>query len=367
MPFEVFMKSISSLYKDYLRKELIIFDQDQLRIISKIKRLIPKKHRLWEKVIEFFFTKKNNKKGIYLWGKAGSGKTMIMDMCFSISNINEKRRIHFQEFMIDIHNRLHEIRKNISIKDPLLVVAKEISSEVKFLCFDEFQVNDIADASIIYKLFKKILENGTFIFVTSNIVPKELYKDGLQRDRFIPFIKLIEDEFLNMELSTQKDYRRDKLQNVNTYFSALNSNTDEEIDKLFHKLSNGSKIERIEILVKGRKVIVKMHAMGCASFDFAELCNQPLGSEDYLAIAREFEVIFIKNIPKLSSEKRNETKRLILLIDALYDNHKMTIFSADGEPEEIYSGEELDIEFKRCISRLHEMRSKDYVESSRID
>lgn len=367
MPFEVFMKSISSLYKDYLRKELIIFDEDQLSIISKLKGLIPNKYRLWEKVIAFFYTKKNNKKGIYLWGKAGSGKTMIMDMCFSISNITEKRRIHFQEFMIDIHNRLHEIRKNIAIKDPLLVVANEISSEVKFLCFDEFQVNDIADASILYKLFKQIIENGTFIFVTSNIVPKELYKDGLQRDRFIPFIRLIEDNFLNMELSTQKDYRRDKLQNVNTYFSKLNSNTDEEIDKLFHKLSNESKTERREILVKGRTITIKMYAMGCVSFDFAELCNQPLGSEDYLAIAREFEVIFIRNIPKLSPEKRNETKRLILLIDALYDNHKMTIISADGEPEEIYTGQELDIEFKRCISRLHEMRSEDYVESSRID
>jgi len=120
-------------------------------------------------------------------------------------------------------------------------------------------------------------------------------------------------------------------------------------------------------LVKGRTITIKMYAMGCVSFDFAELCNQPLGSEDYLAIAREFEVIFIRNIPKLSPEKRNETKRLILLIDALYDNHKMTIISADGEPEEIYTGQELDIEFKRCISRLHEMRSEDYVESSRID
>ena len=132
-----------------------IIDVMQEDAISKLKGLIPNKYRLWENVIAFFYTKKNNKKGIYLWGKAGSGKTMIMDMCFSISNITEKRRIHFQEFMIDIHNRLHEIRKNISIKDPLLVVAKEISSEVKFLCFDEFQVNDIADASIIYKLFKK--------------------------------------------------------------------------------------------------------------------------------------------------------------------------------------------------------------------
>ena len=367
MPLEVLMKSISSLYKNYLRKDLIIFDEKQLEIISKIKGIIPRNFGIKERIIKLFYQRKNISKGIYLWGKAGSGKTMIMDMCFSLSNINGKQRIHFQEFMIDIHNRLHEIRKNTSIKDPLNLVAKEISNEVDFLCFDEFQVNDIADASILDKLFNLMLENGTFIFVTSNIIPKELYKDGLQRDRFIPFIKLIENKFLNLELSTNKDYRRDKLQNVNTYFSKLNNETDEEVEKLFDKLSNGSYIERRELLVKGRKINVDKHAMGCASFDFDELCNNPLGSEDYLAIAREFEIIFIRNIPKLSSDKRNQTKRLILLIDALYDNHKMTIVSADGEPEEIYSGKELEIEFKRCVSRLHEMRSEDYVDSSRID
>jgi cell division protein ZapE len=367
MPLEVLMKSISSLYKDYLRKDLIIFDEKQLEIVSKIKDIIPKNFGLKERIISLFYQRRSISKGIYLWGKAGSGKTMIMDMCFSISNIKGKQRIHFQEFMIDIHNRLHEIRKNTNIKDPLNIVAKEISNEVDFLCFDEFQVNDIADASILYKLFNLMLENGTFIFVTSNIIPKDLYKDGLQRDRFIPFIKLIENNFLNLELSTKKDYRRDKLQNVNTYFSKLSHETNEEVEKLFDKLSNGSSIERRELLVKGRKINVDKHAMGCASFDFDELCNNPLGSEDYLAIAREFEIVFIRNIPKLSSDKRNQTKRLILLIDALYDNHKMTIVSADGEPEEIYSGKELEIEFKRCVSRLHEMRSEDYVDSSRID
>ena len=223
MPLEVFMKSISSLYKDYLRKDLIIFDEKQLEIVSKIKGIIPKKFGIRERIIKLFYQRRNISKGIYLWGKAGSGKTMIMDMCFSVSNIKGKQRIHFQEFMIDIHNRLHEIRKNTNIKDPLNLVAREISSEVDFLCFDEFQVNDIADASILDKLFNLMLENGTFIFVTSNIIPKELYKDGLQRDRFIPFIKLIENKFLNLELSTNKDYRRDKLQNVNTYFSKLNN------------------------------------------------------------------------------------------------------------------------------------------------
>ena len=241
---------------------------------------------------------------------------------------------------------------------------KQISNEINFLCFDEFQVNDIADASILHRLFNIILDNGTFIFVTSNIVPEKLYTDGLQRDRFIPFIELIENNFLNLELSTSQDYRKNRLQNVNTYFSDLSKSTDDEIENLFAKLSNGVDLQKG--VNSQRKKYYNSHAMGCASFEFDELCNNPLGSEDYLAIAREFEIIFLRNIPKLSDDERNQTKRLILLIDALYDNHKMTIISAD-EPEEIYTGKELEIEFKRCQSRLHEMRSKDYVDSARID
>ena len=147
----------------------------------------------------------------------------------------------------------------------------------------------------------------------------------------------------------------------------MSKSTDDEIENLFAKLSNGVDLQKRELIVKGRNITVQKHAMGCASFEFDELCNNPLGSEDYLAIAREFEIIFLRNIPKLSDDERNQTKRLILLIDALYDNHKMTIISADGEPEEIYTGKELEIEFKRCQSRLHEMRSKDYVDSARID
>ena len=361
------MKLLSSIYKEHINTGLISLDSNQRDVISSLQDLIPRKFNITDQLTNFFKKKQKIKKGIYLWGKAGSGKTMIMDMCFSFSNINQKKRIHFQEFMIDVHNSLHKIRKDANIKDPLNLVAKQISNEINFLCFDEFQVNDIADASILHRLFNIILDNGTFIFVTSNIVPEKLYTDGLQRDRFIPFIELIENNFLNLELSTSQDYRKNRLQNVNTYFSELNKSTDDEIENLFTKLSNGVDLQKKELIVKGRKITVQKHAMGCASFEFDELCNNPLGSEDYLAIAREFEIIFLRNIPKLSVDERNQTKRLILLIDALYDNHKMTIISADGEPEEIYTGKELEIEFKRCQSRLHEMRSKDYVDSARID
>tara|TARA_Y100001970_G_scaffold140864_1_gene173495 strand:+ start:794 stop:1876 length:1083 start_codon:yes stop_codon:yes gene_type:complete len=360
------MPTVLSSYKQLLDKKIIQFDEEQNSKVQILNKLFNPKKIIFSKLKKIIL-RKESPKGVYLWGSAGSGKTMLMDICYSNSEVSGKKRIHFQEFMIDIHNRLHNIRKNSSISDPLNIVAKEISKEVEFLCFDEFQVNDIADASILYKLFNSLLENGVFIFVTSNIIPEELYKDGLQRDRFIPFIKLIENNFLNIELSTNKDYRKDRLQNLNTYFSSLSDKTNDQIDNLFNQLSNGSSLERRELLVKGRKINVNNHSLGCAIFEFDELCNNPLGSEDYLAIAKEFEIIFIKNIPKLSPEDRNQTKRLILLIDALYDNRKMTIISADGEPEEIYSGKELEIEFKRCASRLHEMRSEGYVVSSRID
>ena len=361
------MKTVLSLYKEYLDKELIRFDKKQNSILIKLSKIIPFNYGILSNLRNLFLGKEITHKGIYLWGKAGSGKTMIMDMCFFASNKKKKRRIHFQEFMIDIHNRLHEKRKDNDVKDPLSLVAKEISEEIDFLCFDEFQVNDIADAAILAKLYNVLFENGTFIFSTSNIVPNELYKDGLQRERFIPFVKLIEDKCLNLHLSTEEDYRKNKLQNVNTYFSQLNVATEKEINKIFKKLTGNAELKTRKIIVKGREISVENHAMGCAKFNFDELCSVPLGPEDFLTIAREFDIIFINNIPKISSDKRNEVKRFISLIDALYDNHKMTIISADGEPEDLYSGKELDIEFKRCISRLHEMRSKDYVDSSRID
>lgn len=263
--------------------------------------------------------------------------------------------------MIDIHNRLHKIRNSKQIKDPLASVAEEVASEIKFLCFDEFQVTDIADASILKKLFTILFDQGTIIFSTSNIKPSNLYLEGLHRDRFVPFIDYIENDCLVINIDSGKDYRKNRTIDAEIYYSPLNDLTEEAMDKVFNNITNGSPYEEKILFVKGREIKVARQALGCARFDFEELCVKPLGAEDYLAISKEFDIIFIEKIPILPSEKRNEAKRFVSLIDALYDNRKRVFISAEGQPEEIYKKGDSQFEFKRCVSRLHEMRSKEYL------
>tara|TARA_B100000929_G_scaffold124346_1_gene98419 strand:- start:3349 stop:4434 length:1086 start_codon:yes stop_codon:yes gene_type:complete len=360
------MKTIIKTYKEYLDKGLIEEDSFQKDVVELLDPVIPLKKNLINRFKGINSPKSMDFSGVYMWGDAGSGKTMLMDMCFQTSTINLKKRIHFQEFMVDVHQRLHKCRNEKGINDPLNFIAKEISDEVKFLCFDEFQVNDIADASILTKLFELMFEGGTFIFSTSNFAPTALYKDGLHRERFLPFIELIETSCMNINLTTKKDYRKNRLQDLKTYFSILGNETEVSINEIFYNLTGGAKLSDRKLLIKGRDLIVKNHAMGCARFNYEDLCCQPLGPEDFLTIAREFDIIFIENIPKIGSEKRNEIKRFISLIDALYDSNRRVVISADGEPEEIYKKGDSAFEFKRCASRLHEMRSNEYIDSSRI-
>ena len=355
------MPNILTSYKDLLDKDIIQFDENQNATVQSLSKLFHSETNLLTKIKKLIF-KERVSKGIYLWGNAGSGKTMIMDICYDSLKTNRKKRIHFQEFMIDVHDSLHLIRNNKTDK-PLIKVAEIISKEIDYLFFDEFQVNDIADASILARLFNLLFNSNVFIFSTSNIIPNNLYKDGLQRDRFIPFIKLIEKDCINIELSTKKDYRKKRLKNINNYFSSLNDKTEKEIEKIFFDLTRGANLEKKSIVVKGREITVSKHAKGCARFNFDDLCGKAYGSEDYINIAKSFDIIFIENIPKLSPEKKNEVKRFIMLIDALYDNSKITVISAAGEPEDIYQKGDLEFDYKRCVSRLHEMRSKEYVES----
>ena len=356
------MKSSLSTYKNYLKKNLIKFDPNQELAITAIDQFLSNEFSLKPKIYKKLLKRGKSKNGVYLYGEAGVGKTMLMDICFASIKIKKKKRIHFQEFMIDIHNRLHKIRDSKQIKDPLATVAEEVASEIKFLCFDEFQVTDIADASILKKLFTILFEQGTIIFSTSNIKPSNLYLEGLHRDRFLPFIDYIENDCLVINIDSGIDYRKNRIIDAEIYYSPLNDLTEEAMDKIFNNITNGSPYEEKILFVKGREIRVERQALGCARFDFEELCVKPLGAEDYLAISKEFDIIFIEKIPILPSEKRNEAKRFVSLIDALYDNRKRVFISAEGQPEEIYKKGDSQFEFKRCVSRLHEMRSKEYLQ-----
>ena len=355
------MKSPLSTYNDYLDKNLIQADDQQKSVIKEIDSFLSESLNKSSSIYLSIKKRKKLSRGIYLYGEPGVGKTMLMDICFNSINIEKKKRIHFQEFMIDIHNRLHEKRKSKNISDPLLSVGREVAAEIKFLCFDEFQIYDIADASIIERLFTILFEEKTIIISTSNLRPSDLYSDGLHRDRFLPFIKFLEDDCSVINLDTGKDYRKNRLIDVETYFSPLNDLSKKSIDQMFEKFSNGSPYSEKILFIKGRELKVERQALGCARFEFNDLCGKPLGAEDFLSIAREFDIIFIENIPKIPSEKRNEAKRFISLIDALYDNKNKVFITADGEPEELYTKGDSKFEFQRCISRLHEMRSKEYL------
>jgi cell division protein ZapE len=309
-----------------------------------------------------FFTRKSGEvpHGLYIFGRVGRGKTMLMDLFFDTVPFAKKRRRHFHEFMGETHELIAEARKKHS-GDPVPYVAEIIAKEAPLLCFDELHVTDIADAMILGRLFAVLFERGTVIVATSNVPPSELYKNGLNRSLFLPFVELIEMKMEVLELESARDYRLDRLTGMPLYFAPLGPMADAEIRKSWTLLTGRGHGEPAALQVKGRKVEIPEAAMGVARFDFADLCTKPLGPNDYLAIARNFHTIIIENVPVLTPGRRNEARRFNTLIDTLYDQRCGLIMSADAEPDQLYpegDGAEL---FLRTASRLMEMRSDDYL------
>jgi len=299
-------------------------------------------------------------KGLYIHGSVGRGKTMLMDMFHNAVRIKRKRRAHFHEFMADVHERIGQARKKVE-GDPIPRVAKELAQQANLLCFDELHVTDIADAMILGRLFKVLFETDAIVVATSNAHPSELYKNGLNRQLFLPFIDLIGQNMEVLELDAVKDFRLEKLSGRRLYFSPLDHHADTAMDMLWVEMTNGTVSNGNSLEVKGRKIDVPQAAMGVARFDFADLCAKPLGSLDYLAIARAFHTVMIDRIPILTPARRNEARRFINLIDTLYDNRIGLVASAAAEPDDIYpAGDGADL-FERTASRLIEMRSEDYI------
>ncbi|WP_284759872.1 cell division protein ZapE [Agrobacterium sp. fls2-241-TYG-188a] len=307
-------------------------------------------------------------KGLYVHGSVGRGKTMLMDMFFNIAPVEKKRRCHFHEFMADVHNRVHAHRqklKNGETKqaDPIPPVAAQILEEAELLCFDEFTVTDIADAMILARLFTELFAHGCTLVTTSNVVPDNLYKDGLNRGLFLPFVDLLKGHVQVVTLDSPTDYRMEKIRSLPVYVTPLGDAADAAMERAWQQLVNGQAVASTEIQMKGRSIHVPRSTGRIARFSFSDLCERPLGASDFLAIAARFDTVFIDHIPLLDANKRNETKRFIILIDALYDHTVRVIASAAAMPEELLvtrKGTE-GFEFDRTASRLFEMRSADYL------
>ncbi len=307
-------------------------------------------------------------RGLYLHGAVGRGKTMLMDLFFAAVDAPKKRRAHFHAFMADVHARLHAWRQArkagaVAGEDPIAPVAADLAREASLLCFDEFAVRDIADAMILGRLFTALFSAGVVVVATSNVAPDDLYRDGLNRALFLPFIALLKARCEVAELDARTDYRLEKLVRAPVYYTPLGPKADAALDSAFLALAGVPRGKPMEIEILGRRLDVPQASDGVARFSFDDLCRKPLGSVDYLEIAERFHTVFIDGVPTLSAGERNEAKRFIILIDALYDMRVKLVASAAAEPEGLYkaAGGAEAFEFARTASRLFEMRSADYL------
>jgi len=299
-------------------------------------------------------------RGLYIWGPVGRGKSMLMDLFFATAPVERKRRVHFHAFMLDVHNRMERERRAHS-RQPILRVADQLAAEAHLLCFDEFQVNDIADAMILERLFRALFDAGTVVVATSNRHPERLYENGLQRDRFLPFIALLQERLDVVELDSGRDYRLARMVGKPTYFHPLGDKAHRALEEAFAALTEDMPERRETLTVMARPVEVPRAAGHTAWFSFAELCARPLSAVDYLALAERFAAFVVEGIPRLSPNQRNEAQRFHILIDTLYEAHALLIASAEVPPDQIYVEGDSSFEFQRTVSRLYEMQSDDYV------
>ncbi|MGH7092855.1 MAG: cell division protein ZapE [Stellaceae bacterium] len=299
-------------------------------------------------------------RGLYLWGPVGRGKSMVMDLFFASAPVARKRRVHFHAFMLEVHNRM-EAERRMHAHAPILNVAAEIAAEATLLCFDEFQVNDIADAMILERLFQALFKAGVVVVATSNRHPDRLYEHGLQRDRFLPFIDLLKARLDLVELDSGRDYRLARMLGRRVYHMPLDAAAHRALGEAFADLTENAEGARETLTVMARPLVVPYAARNVAWFGFDDLCARPLSAVDYLAIAERYGAVIVEGIPRLSPRQRNEAQRFHILIDTLYQAHTLLIASAEVPPPDIYVAGDGSFEFQRTVSRLMEMQSEEYI------
>lgn len=315
--------------------------------------------------------------GLYIYGGVGRGKSMLMDLFFRAAAVEKKRRVHFHAFMQEIHASFRALRvlereaagkgrssargRRPADDDLITEVAARVATEAHLLCFDELQVLDIADAMILGRLFSAMFEAGVVVVATSNRPPRDLYKDELQRELFLPFIALFEQRLDVLHLNSATDYRLQTMRSMAVYLTPLDQGTEARLRANFARLTHGAEVGPDALTVHGRRLEIPMAADDIAYASFQDLCARPLGAADYLAIAERYDVLFLARIPRMTPDMRNEAKRFVTLVDALYEHKVKLICSAERPPEDLYALGEGAFEFERTVSRLHEMQSEAYL------
>lgn len=356
-------------YKALVGQAKLQDDAAQQKVLSHLQALHEKltpKNKLLK-----LFSAKDKPRSMYIWGAVGRGKSLLMDIFYESLPFRQKRREHFHAFMQQVHHRIHTLRQkgreDENSSSIVVDLAEDMAKTLRVLCLDEFQVTDITDAMLLAKLFTTLVNEGVIVIATSNRPPESLYLGGLQRERFLPFIDLVLEEFDVLELSSPCDYRLKQLKGIDqVYYSPLGKEADAFIKNVTSAFSHGMAHEKRKIEIQGRSLAVEVLAGNVACFSFHALCEKPLGPADYLEIARLFHTVIITNIPQMSAEKRNEAKRFVTLIDALYEHKVKLICTAATPPDDLYVDRESYFEFNRTISRLHEMQSEQYFNASHL-
>ena len=369
--------SVRTAYAERVASGVVVPDPAQAPGLEALSRLEGELNALHEPTfsLPFMSRKREAPRGVYLWGPVGRGKSMLMDLFFASAPVSSKRRVHFHAFMAEVHGLVGAWRRGDAAArrarfgqakgdDPIAPVAAVIAADARVLCFDELQVTDIADAMILGRLFEALSARGVTVVATSNRAPEELYAGGINRQLFLPFIALLRSRMEVAEVAGATDFRLQRLRGSPVWFQPLHGPGPTAFDALWRRLLDGAAETGAMVEVQGRRTAFPRAAGGLVRTSFASLCGQALGASDYLALARRFPTVFLEDVPVLGSEKRNEARRLVTLVDALYESRTRLVVLAAAEPSALYPAGDGAFEFERTASRLEEMRAASWVEAA---